>query len=86
MDPVSCRTSECIPLFSGGVGDKYGKSIQRFLSLMALKICRAGCENGLPIHRKEEIILQEEIENRSVNLAVSTGKLSVRILLQPAFP
>ena len=54
MDPVSCRTSECIPLFSGGVGDKYGKSIQRFLSLMALKICRAGCENGLPIHRKEE--------------------------------
>ena len=27
MDPVSCRTSECIPLFSGGVGDKYGKII-----------------------------------------------------------
>ena len=26
--------------------------------------------------------MQEEIENRSVNLAVSTGKLSVRILLQ----
>lgn len=24
------------------------------LSLMALKICRAGCENGLLVHRKEE--------------------------------
>ena len=27
MDPVSCRTPECIPAFSGGVEDKYGKTI-----------------------------------------------------------
>ena len=62
MDPVSCRTSECIPLFSGGVGDKYGKSIfvvneqsrrkeSRICS--ALKITRAGCKCGLPVHRKK---------------------------------
>ncbi len=27
MDPVSCRTPECIPDISGGVEDKYGKTI-----------------------------------------------------------
>ena len=27
MEPVSCRTPEWIPAFSGGVVDKYGKTI-----------------------------------------------------------